>query len=367
MATDAPPTAYKENPCLIEWESLPEEDQIKQQEEMTKFLQEPSSIEQFIEECKAIGRKAAAIESDFTIVLNSFVSLAEKYGAQFPDLLTKYVPRWVALMARWTGSSGLLWSSRKLATETADALAEYEKVLLLIADIHDQSELEGAQSALRDYVAKHPIDIAIEVADGFKTFRLDILQFSDDFSKFVGNHSSSTDATSFEASIKSMKQCQEIIVGLNEKVYKSAMALGCSSVFGILSDIPVASIGQYIVQRNEAQANLVKAKSGFVNNTADSISDIIKRFSIQAQKYFALLSMQAEFERFKPNIINICQELVSFAYVWTFATSQSIAINVALEEGMVAITRLKFKAILRLAIAQIEPLREGLKIYAAQM
>ncbi|EKM73613.1 hypothetical protein AGABI1DRAFT_123659 [Agaricus bisporus var. burnettii JB137-S8] len=51
---------------------------------------------------------------DFTIVLNSFVSLAEKYGNQFPDLLTKYVPRWVALMAR-TGSSGLLWSSRKLA------------------------------------------------------------------------------------------------------------------------------------------------------------------------------------------------------------------------------------------------------------
>ncbi|XP_006461463.1 hypothetical protein AGABI2DRAFT_136483 [Agaricus bisporus var. bisporus H97] len=52
---------------------------------------------------------------DFTIVLNSFVSLSEKYGNQFPDLLTKYVPRWIALMARWTGSSGLLWSSRKLA------------------------------------------------------------------------------------------------------------------------------------------------------------------------------------------------------------------------------------------------------------
>ncbi|EKM81332.1 hypothetical protein AGABI1DRAFT_112993 [Agaricus bisporus var. burnettii JB137-S8] len=360
MAADAPPAAYKETPSLIEWDSLPEEDQIKQQEEMTKFLQEPSSIEQFIEECKAIGRKAAAIEGDFTIVLNSFVSLAEKYGAQFPDLLTKYVPRWVALMARWTGSSGLLGSSRKLATETADALTEYEKVLLLLADIQDQNELEAAQRALRDYIAKHPIDIAIEVAYGFRNFRADILEFSDDFSKFVGNHSSSTDATSFEASIKSMKQCQETIAGLNEKVYNSAMALGCSSMFGILSDIPVASISQYVVQRNEAQANLVKAKSGFVDNTADSISDIIKR-------YFALLSMQAEFERFKPNIINICQELVSFAYVWTFATSQSIEINVRLEEGMEAVTRLRFKLTLRLAIAQIEPLREGLKIYAAQM
>ncbi|KAF7783225.1 hypothetical protein Agabi119p4_2601 [Agaricus bisporus var. burnettii] len=58
---------------------------------------------------------SARVLIDFTIVLNSFVSLAEKYGNQFPDLLTKYVPRWVALMARWTGSSGLLWSSRKLA------------------------------------------------------------------------------------------------------------------------------------------------------------------------------------------------------------------------------------------------------------
>ncbi|EKM74221.1 hypothetical protein AGABI1DRAFT_116841, partial [Agaricus bisporus var. burnettii JB137-S8] len=361
MAADAPPTAYKEVPTLVEWNSLTEEDQIRQQGEMTKFLGEPDTTEKFIEECKKIGQKAVAIGSDFTTVLNSFISLAARYGNYVPELMTIYIPRWTMLMARWAGSTGMLWSSKKLAIETADALIEYGRVLALIADIKTQSELEGAQNALRAYVANHPIDIATTVADGFKNLRIDLQDFSDDFAKYVGTFSVSSSAVvSLEASVKSIMQCQATISDLNEKIQESAIALSCSSVFGILSDIPVGSIGHYVAQRNEAQANLVKTKSGIVNSTTDSLVDIIMR-------YFALLAMQEEFEKFKPDIVNTCQELSSFANVWAFATLQSIEMNVALNEGMEVLTRKKFQMKLELLIVQIEPLREGLRAYAAQI
>ncbi|XP_006461461.1 hypothetical protein AGABI2DRAFT_192961 [Agaricus bisporus var. bisporus H97] len=361
MAADAPPTAYKEVPTLVEWNSLTEEDQIRQQEEMTKFLGESDTTEKFIEECKEIGRKAVAIGGDFRTVLNSFVSLAERYGNYVPDLMTVYIPRWVGLMKRWSGSTGILSSSKVLAMETVVALIEYGRVLALIADIKTQSELEGAQNALRAYVARHPIDIATRVADGFKNLGIDLQDFSDDFAKYVGTFSVSSSAVvSLEASVKSIMECQATIADLNEKIQESAIALGCSSVFGILSDIPVGSIGHYVAQRNKAQANLVKTKSGILNSTTDSIIDDIIR-------YFALLAMQAEFEQFKPGIVNNCQELSSFANIWAFATEQSIEINIALNEGMVVLTRKKFQMKLELLIVQIEPLREGLRAYAAQI
>ncbi|XP_006461466.1 hypothetical protein AGABI2DRAFT_192965 [Agaricus bisporus var. bisporus H97] len=359
MAADAPPTVYKEAPILIEWDSLPEEDQFKQQEAMTKFLEEPGTIEKFLADCKKIGQKAAAIEVDFRTVLTGFSSFAANYGAYCPDVVTSYLPRWVAMMNRWTG--GLLWSSRALAIETADSLTEYGRVLALIADIKTQSELEGAQNALRAYVDKHPISVVTQIVDGFKNLGIDLQNFSDDFAKYVGTFSVSSSATlTLEASIKSIIQCQATFADLNEKVQKSAMALGCSSVFGILPDIPVSSIGQYVVQRNEVQANLIKTKSGIINSTTDSIIEIIIR-------YYALLAMQAEFEQYKPNIVNICQDLSTFASVWAFATEQAIEINVALNEGMEVLTRKKFQLKLALLIVQIQPLREGLRTYAAQI
>ncbi|XP_006461436.1 hypothetical protein AGABI2DRAFT_192939 [Agaricus bisporus var. bisporus H97] len=353
MAADAPPTVYKEAPS---WDDLPEEDQFKQQEEMTRFLQELGTIEDFIEACKEIGRTAVAIVIDFHTVLEGFIGLAGNYDPFFPGIRKVYIPRWDGLMARWSGSTGMLWSSRKLAIETADALTEYGEVLALIADIQSQSELEGAQRFLRAYVETHPIDVATAVADGFKNLRIDLQDFSDDFAKYVESFGTLEDAISlrFESSIKSIKQCGETIVDLNEKIQKSVMALGCSSVFGILSDIPVNSIGQYVVQRNEAQANLSKTKSGITG-----WSEIIR--------YLALQAMQADFEKFKPNIVDICDDLSAFANIWAFATLQSIEMNVALDEGMEVLTRKKFQMKLALLIVQIEPLREGLKAYAAQL
>ncbi|XP_006460615.1 hypothetical protein AGABI2DRAFT_178110 [Agaricus bisporus var. bisporus H97] len=351
MAADAPPTSSS----LVEWDFVSVEDQFKQQEEMTKFLQKSDTTEQFIEECKKVGQKAAAIGGDFRTVLNGFLDLAAKYGDFFPHVRNVYVPRWQGLMARWNGGSGMLWSSKNLAIETANALTDYGRVLALIADIKTQSELEGAQSALRAYVANHPVDIATKVADGFKNLRIDLQDFSDDFAKYVGNFCSAAAVASMTVSIKSISQCQETIAGLNVKIQEYAMALGCSSVFGILPDIPVGSINHYVVQRNEAQANLGKAKSGI----AGFFDDILRNMLLRA--------MQEEFEKFKPNIDDICDELSSFAYIWAFGTLQSIELNVALNDGMEVLTRKKFQLLLAVLIVQIEPLRDGLRAYAAQI
>ncbi|KAF7783339.1 hypothetical protein Agabi119p4_2715 [Agaricus bisporus var. burnettii] len=374
MAADAPPTSSS----LVEWDFVSVEDQFKQQQEMTKFLQMSDTTEQFIEECKKVGQKAAAIGGDFRTVMNGFLDLAAKYGDFFPHVRNVYVPRWQGLMARWNGGSGMLWSSKNLAIETANALTDYGRVLALIADIKTQSELEGAQSALRAYVANHPIDIATKVADGFKNLRIDLQDFSDDFAKYVGNFCSADAVASMAASIKSISQCQETIAGLNVKIQEYAMALGCSSVFGILPDIPVGTIGHYVVQRNEAQANLGKVKSGIAScfsaffkiDAGAKANGLQGCFNIRLTPFarnMLLRAMQEEFEKFKPNINDICDELSSFAYIWAFGTLQSIELNVALDEGMVVLTRKKFQLLLAVLIVQIEPLREGLRVYAAQI
>ncbi|EKM79240.1 hypothetical protein AGABI1DRAFT_85107 [Agaricus bisporus var. burnettii JB137-S8] len=133
------------------------------------------------------------------------------------------------------------------------------------------------------------------------------------------------------------------------------MALGCSAVFGtLLSDNPVSSISHYVVPRNEAQAKLGKLNLSI-------------GCPVTLDRLIALIAMQTDFEKFKPDITGICDELSSFANIWAFATLQSIEINAALDEGMVVLTRKKFQMKLALLIIQIEPLREGLRAYAAQI
>ncbi|XP_006460612.1 hypothetical protein AGABI2DRAFT_117551 [Agaricus bisporus var. bisporus H97] len=350
MAADAPPTSSSS----VEWEIIAGGDQMKQQEDLKRFLEEHGTVENFLQACKKIGQAAAAIEGDLRTVKDSFTVLDTKYNYYFPDIRKVYVPRWDGFMARWSGPTGMLLSSKNLAIETTNALVDYGRVLALIADIKTQSELEGAQSALRTYVAKNPVDIATKVADGFKNLRIDLQDFSDDFAKYVGIFSPATDAIGFVASIKYITDCQETIIDLNEKIQNSAMALGCFPVFGILSDIPAGSISRYVVQRNEAQATLGQATRGL-----PWVDAVLSRAALRA--------MQKEFLKFEPNIINTCDELSSFANIWAFATLQAIEMNVALDEGMEVLTRKKFQLKLELLIVQIEPLRNGLRQYAAQI
>ena len=91
-AVDASPISYG----LVE---LSEEDQIKQQKELIKQLDEPDMLEKFIEECKKSGQRALAIEYDFIRVKAGLAELIRKYGKDFPTIESEYDPRWGAFIA----------------------------------------------------------------------------------------------------------------------------------------------------------------------------------------------------------------------------------------------------------------------------
>ncbi|XP_006455515.1 hypothetical protein AGABI2DRAFT_138613, partial [Agaricus bisporus var. bisporus H97] len=143
MATDTSTTPFN---------SLSEEEQIKQQQEATKTLENPDTVKKFIQECTKAGQAAVAIDENFRKVKNGFAELVNKYGNDFPDVGGKFVPKWDGFMARWNGKSGILWSSRHLAAETAAALTDYDENLEIIADIKSTEDLKDAQDNLKQYV-----------------------------------------------------------------------------------------------------------------------------------------------------------------------------------------------------------------------
>ncbi|KAF7782841.1 hypothetical protein Agabi119p4_2217 [Agaricus bisporus var. burnettii] len=332
--------------------SFSEEEIIKEQEEITKFLEEPGTVAKFSEACKNIGQTAVAIDENFRIVQKGFADIVEKYGKDFPEVGNVYVPQWNGYMARWNGETGMLWSSRKLAAETAAALTDYGINLGLIADIQSPDDLEGAKLELEQYVEKHPVHIAKTVAEDFENLKTDIQGFSKDFTAYIEEQKQklTEDAERFEAEIK---QLQETITKLNVEIVVAVIALGCSFALGIVEGfLAIGPLLKLIADRIAAQRDLNTAQANL-------------KATIEKQK--ALAAMQADFEKLKPNIDDICTKLGVFADIWTFATDQSAAINTELQEGMEVLTRKKFQTKLHLLMAQIEPLKEGMRQYASQI
>ncbi|EKM77514.1 hypothetical protein AGABI1DRAFT_121932 [Agaricus bisporus var. burnettii JB137-S8] len=335
----------------MEWDSLSEEDQIKQQEEWIKFLNNPNTISQFSEACKNIGQTAVAIDDDFRTVKNGFAELVKKHGEYFPDVEKVYARRWNELKARWNGESGILWSSRELAARTAAALSDYGLNLIIVQKIACKGDLEGARAELKQYVKRHPVHVSNQVADDFIILKNDIRDFSKAFTKYVEEQKqkASEDAKKYEAEIK---QFQAEVDSLDRKVRSAVIALGCTWLFGILSTVPAGFLLTYIAQRREAKAKLEQAKANL---------------ALTVKKQQALAGMQTNFAHLKPNIDDICTKLGVFASIWAFATEQSIEIDSALDEGIKVITRKKFKVKLEFLIKQIEPLREGMRQYSTQI
>ena len=98
MTTAAAEPSYS----LVE---LSEEDKIKNMEELEKILDDPNTLKKFVEGCKNIGRTADAIDKDFIHVKDGFDKLVKDYETNFPELGSKYVPDWAALMAVSDSSS----------------------------------------------------------------------------------------------------------------------------------------------------------------------------------------------------------------------------------------------------------------------
>ncbi|XP_006462924.1 hypothetical protein AGABI2DRAFT_179503 [Agaricus bisporus var. bisporus H97] len=322
MATDATQTS-------TEWASLSEEDKIKQKKEMTKILKDPETLSKFVEACKNIGQTAVSVDAEFRTVKDGFAKLVEKYDTDFPDV-----------GKRWNGATGILWSSRKLAANDAAALTDYGINLGLVADIKTEDDLEGAQTELKDYVDRHPINAAKEVADRFKNLKSDIQIFSKDFTKYIEDQGQALtdEAKRYKDEIK---KCQDAIVNLNEKLVIVAITLFFTPALGILGTLAASgSLATIISERFSAQNDLNKAKANLAK---------------AASEQRALAAMQADFEQFKPNIDDICTKLGIFADIGAFTTEQSIIMKAELQEGM------------KVLKTEVIPLREGMRQYAKQI
>ncbi|EKM77516.1 hypothetical protein AGABI1DRAFT_121934 [Agaricus bisporus var. burnettii JB137-S8] len=329
----------------MEWNSLSEEDQNKQQEEWIKYLNKPDTLEKFGEACKNIGQTAVAIDDDFRTVKKGFTELVTRYGRDFPDVERVFVQRWDALKARWNGESGILWSSRELAARTAAALSDYDLNLRLVQEIACKGDLEDARAELKQYVKTHPIHISKKVADNFKNLKNEIKDFSQDFTNYIEDQKQklSSEARKYEEDIWRLQ---------NEISKDAAYALGFSWLLGLLAMIPATFLIIHTIQRREVQAKLDRVKA--------DLAEV-------ARKQQALASMQADFAHLKPNIDDICTKLGIFAGIWAFAIEQTIEIDTALEDGMNVITSKKFKLKLDFLRAQIKPLQEGMRQYSTQI
>ncbi|EKM76404.1 hypothetical protein AGABI1DRAFT_115754 [Agaricus bisporus var. burnettii JB137-S8] len=327
MATDAPPT------------SSSQEDKIKQQEEWTKFLQEPGTVDKFNEACKNIGQAAVAIEYDFKTVKVAFTKFVEKYGTDFPEVGSFYASKWDKFIACWNGETGILWSSRKLAAEIAATLTDYSLNLELVADIKTEDDLKGAQDELKHYVEKHPIEIATEVEDRAMDLKSDIHDFSVGFAEYVEIHLG--DAT--------IKQYQ---VEITEYIKTASTNLDCCFAFGMLSTVPTNFLPDVILQRDTTQQKVYA-----------TLANRRRMFD----KLMAILAMQATLDIQKPDIDGISRKFRIFAIIWAFTTEQSIEIMVALDEGLTVLMRKEFQVKLKLLTAQVGPLKEGMRRYATQI
>ncbi|EKM77515.1 hypothetical protein AGABI1DRAFT_108038 [Agaricus bisporus var. burnettii JB137-S8] len=357
MATDTPSPSYEETPTLMEWDSLSEEDQIKQQEDFMNFLNKPETLEKFGEACKHIGQTAVAIDEDFRAVKSGFTELVKKHGSDFPEVGSVFVRRWDGLKARWNGETGILWSSRELAANTAAVLSgesffHYKMNLELVADIQGDDDLIDAQKELKQFVETHPIHVSNKVAENFAKLKDDVQDFSMDFTKYVEEQKQklSEEAKKYEDEIK---QLQTQISEINVKIAAAAIALACSLAIGIVDAlIPLTAFISILAERMTAEQKLNTAQANLANTV---------------RKQRALAAMQVDFEKIKPNIDDICTKLGVFAGIWSFASQQSALVNTELQEGMKVLTNKAFQAKLGLLIAQVEPLKEGMRQYAMQV
>ncbi|EKM76413.1 hypothetical protein AGABI1DRAFT_102284 [Agaricus bisporus var. burnettii JB137-S8] len=342
MAADAPQAS-------IDWNSLSEEERIEEQKEMIKILSDEDTLTKFGKACENIGQTAVSIDVNFRTVKNGFAKIVDKYGEDFPDVERVFVPRWDGYMDRWGGEKGILWSSRALAAKTVTTLDDYGQNLGFIADIKTEEDLEKSKLELADYVKNHPIDVGKEVADGFKKLKSDIQMFSRNFAKYIEDQRQTLtdEAKKYEAEIK---ECQKTIT---QCLAAAAVTLVVSFALGIVEGlVAIGPLAVAIANRVSAQVELDNARANL-------------RKTVSKQK--ALAAMQVDFEQLKPNIDDICNKLRIFVDIWTFTAEQSAGLKLDLQKGMKVLTTEAFQVKLHLLIAQIEPLKEGMRKYYTQI
>ncbi|KAF7761661.1 hypothetical protein Agabi119p4_9653 [Agaricus bisporus var. burnettii] len=228
----------------------------------------------------------------------------------------------------------------------------YGQNLGFIAEIKTEDDLEKSKLELADYVENHPIGVGKAVADGFKKLKSDIQMFSRNFAKYIEDQRQTLtdEAKKYEAEIK---ECQKTITQLNWQLAAAAVTLVVSFALGIVEGlVAIGPLAVAIANRVSAQVELDNARANL-------------RKTVSKQK--ALAAMQVDFEQLKPNIDDICNKLRIFADIWTFTAEQSAGLKLDLQKGMKVLTTEAFQVKLHLLIAQIEPLKEGMRKYYTQI
>lgn len=100
MTADTPLTSFDNAPSVLsEWNSLSEEAQIKEQEDLTEYLKNPDTLTKFIEACRDIRRTVDVdIEGGFRVVFQNLLGFVGRYGEDFPAVERRYVHGWVRLI-----------------------------------------------------------------------------------------------------------------------------------------------------------------------------------------------------------------------------------------------------------------------------
>ena len=78
---------------LQQWDTLSEDEQMKNQRDILKVLEDPTTVAKFSEQCKNIGQAAVAIDTSFKRVHEGFDEIFQKYGKDFPEV-KDYGERW---------------------------------------------------------------------------------------------------------------------------------------------------------------------------------------------------------------------------------------------------------------------------------
>ena len=80
--------SYEQSLALFErWDSLTEDEQMAQQQEILKVLEEPDTVAKFAEQCKNIGNTAVAIDTSFKRVKDGFDDIIKNYSKDFPEVI----------------------------------------------------------------------------------------------------------------------------------------------------------------------------------------------------------------------------------------------------------------------------------------
>jgi hypothetical protein len=326
-----------------------EEEQIEFAKAALEELRDPAQKPQFAENVKEVGTWANEVDAAFDRVTRGFVSLTEKYGAQFPDLST-YLDRWKTYEARWIQ---YLRDSRDVASTHIAILRRFDKIFLELVEsiVTNQDRLDVIKE-LQQFIDEDHSD-SIRLSQNFLNLKRDIEYFVEEFGQWIVDKGVELEAEATRLKLV-IQGLQEEIQVLDKKIEDAIIALAVAgALLNIIGLIVACSVlAAFKSQRNGKAADLLRNQAALAEVN---------------QKQEALAHIKTEFDGLRPDIALICNRLVLFSEIWSSVRSQTMQFQEHLKGGEGAETNLRFKLEVRLAREVCLPLMDGLQKYADEL